>query len=493
MTQRRSIVKKIGGISRPDRTPLAHGVVVMDGEVVLAKDAVTETDSTLFLRLAAAAAQSGLPISDSTIAHFKSHFTSHQIEWNAENRDSLISLLGSGNALTPVWAALDEAGLFDKLFVHWRHIRATPQRNALHVFTVDRHSIETAVNAAKFTRNVRRPDLLLIAALFHDIGKGMPGDHSEVGVPLIEENAAALGYSSTDIGVLKKLVRHHLLLAEYATRRDLDDVATITEVADKVQSQEVLELLHYLTIADSQSAAPSVWNEWKNRLLAELVAKTSAVLAGEEIPESASIIGEFPTGISDALVLIESSGTNVQLKVATEDHVGLLSAIAGVLSLERLQVRSANFDTHNNTAYQVWNLVTQFGDAPDVKWLSQQIRHAAENFDWVQNRISGLLPLQSRNRGLIHPGPQARFLTATSQRASILEVRAHDEPALLYRATSPIAHLGFSVVNAHVETLGSEVIDVLYLQTQAGETLTEAQCQQVVTAVLSALSASEAE
>ncbi|MFC7471088.1 HD domain-containing protein [Actinomadura keratinilytica] len=130
------------------------------------------------------------------------------------------------------------------------------------------------------TRRVSRPDLLLVAALLHDIGKGWPGDHSVAGEIITRDVAGRLGFDRHDTAVLATLVRHHLLLVETATRRDLDDPATVRSVADAVGSQATLELLHALTEADALATGPAAWSAWRDSLVTDLVGRVGAVLAG---------------------------------------------------------------------------------------------------------------------------------------------------------------------------------------------------------------------
>ena len=104
-----------------------------------------------------------------------------------------MALLGAGPAAIPVIEALDQAGLMERWFPEWTAVRSKPQHNPVHRFTVDRHLVEAAVEAAAFTRRVSRPDLLLLGALLHDIGKGVPGDHTDTGLVLLEVIAPRLG------------------------------------------------------------------------------------------------------------------------------------------------------------------------------------------------------------------------------------------------------------------------------------------------------------
>src|SRR5262249_6770201 len=148
--------------------------------------------------------------------------------WPPAARDALVALLGSGQALVPVWEALDQSGVTTRLLPEWSLVRSRPQRNPVHRYTVDRHLVETAAASATLTRRVSRPDLLLVAALLHDIGKGRRrGDHSVEGARIARDLATRMGFAEDDVELLVLLVREHLLLPDTATRRDLNDPATV--------------------------------------------------------------------------------------------------------------------------------------------------------------------------------------------------------------------------------------------------------------------------
>ncbi|KWX10945.1 protein-PII uridylyltransferase, partial [Carbonactinospora thermoautotrophica] len=233
-------------------------------------------------------------------------------------------LLGAGEACVPVWEALDQAGLIVRLLPDWERVRCRPQRNPVHRFTVDRHLVETAVQAAALTRRVARPDLLLVGALLHDIGKGWPGDHLATGEAIVRDLAPALGFDAADTDVLARLVRHHLLLMHTATRRDLDDPATVDAVVKAVGSVEVLELLHALTEADALATGPTVWTAWRRGLVEELVARTYSALHGRPVPAAPALSpaqralarnGEFA-------VTLEPQAHTATLTVVAPDRVG---------------------------------------------------------------------------------------------------------------------------------------------------------------------------
>jgi [protein-PII] uridylyltransferase len=141
----------------------------------------------------------------------------------------------------------------------------------VHRFTVDRHLVQTCVEAAPFVGRVGRPDVLVVAALLHDIGKGLEGDHCALGEPIAVEIVGRMGYQPDDGTTIGRLVRHHLLLVETATTRDLDDPDTVSSVAAAVGDVATLDLLAALTEADALATGPQAWSPWRKQLVDALV------------------------------------------------------------------------------------------------------------------------------------------------------------------------------------------------------------------------------
>ena len=247
-------------------------MVLIDGEIELAADTDPAVDPTFVLRVATAAARSGARIGRRSLDRLAATVPQWPEPWPAGAIDKLAALLLEGHEAIPVIEALDQRGLITRLLPEWEPVRSRPQRNAYHRYTVDRHLWETAANASQLVDMVHRPDLLVLGALFHDLGKGYPGDHTEAGMVLVRELGPRLGLPPCDVDVLVAMVEYHLLLPDVAVRRDLADPATIQLVADAVGDQDVLELLHALTIADSKATGPSAWGAWKEELVSDLVA-----------------------------------------------------------------------------------------------------------------------------------------------------------------------------------------------------------------------------
>jgi [protein-PII] uridylyltransferase len=453
---------------RPERSPLADGVVEQEGEVVLARAASPATDPVLVLRAAAAAAQAGLPLAPRALARL-AECPPLPVPWPAEARNELLSLLGAGQNAIAVWEALDQEGLLAALIPDWDRVRNRPQRNPLHRFTVDRHLVECAANAAALARNVSRPDLLLLAALLHDIGKGWPGDHSVSGEVVARDVCKRVGLGEADVQLVSAAVRHHLLLPEVATRRDLDDPVTVEHVAETVGSRTLLELLHALAAADGLATGTAAWNDWKAGLVTDLVRRVSAVLAGETIPEPAPLR-------DDQLALVADGGPAAivdgnEVTVVALDRPGLLWRAAGVLASHRLVVRGANASSVGDTAVSVFSVVPEYGEPPDAKLVTADLRRMLEGRLDVEDRLERRARAARPHRNT--PPPKVTLVDDASSSATVVEVRAHDEPGLLWRIGRALGDCGLNVQAARVETLGAEAVDVFYVTDSTGGLLTD--------------------
>ncbi|MFI8764913.1 [protein-PII] uridylyltransferase [Streptomyces sp. NPDC053792] len=506
-----------GGAKPPvERTPLAEGVVEMDGEVVLARSARPERDPVLPLRAAAAAAQSALPISLHAVRRLAAAAKPLPAPWPAEAREELVTLLGAGEATVPVWEALEAEGLVTQLLPDWERVRCRPQRNPVHTWTVDRHLVETAVRASSLTRRVGRPDLLLVAALLHDIGKGWPGDHSVAGETIARDLAARIGFDRTDTAVIATVVRHHLLLVETATRRDLDDPATIQSVATAVGTLGTLELLHALTEADALATGPAAWSTWRASLVADLVKRVAGVLAGAPLPDpeaaapsaeqerlaiEALRTGEPVLALRTEPVIAEAAEADgpepvgVELLIALPDRPGVLPAVAGVLALHRLTVRAADLRAvelpgglgSGPVLVLDWRVAAEYGSLPEAARLRADLVRALDGSLDIPARLAEREAAYPRRRGLTAPPPRVTVAAADSRLATVIEVRAQDAPGLLHRIGRALEGAAVRVRSAHVSTLGANAVDTLYVTRPDGSLLTDEEAIDLARALESAL------
>jgi [protein-PII] uridylyltransferase len=475
------------GVGWPGRRPLAEGVVAHNGEVLLEGEAEADLtgDPSAALRVAAAAAAARLPLARHTLQRLAAEQPPMPEPWPPAARQALVTLLGAGEATVEVLEDLDQVGVLGRVLPEWERVRSRPQRNPFHRWTVDRHLIETAVQAAALVRRVERPDLLLLAAFLHDLGKGWAGDHATAGARVAAALAARLGLPPGDVAVLARLVRQHLLLAETATRRDLDDPATTRLVAEAVGDPGTLALLHALTEADALATGPTAWGPWRARLVDDLVQRVADQLEGRPALPTTPI-PPLPPGLAAATELtLTVDGENVT--VTAPDEPGLLRQVAGVLALHRLDVLAATGATHQGTALLSVTVQPRFGHEPNWGLVRDELRRA----------LAGQLPLEQRFAEheaayrpppLLRPAAEVRFHDHASDRATVVEVRCPDGPAVLYRITSALATCGVTIDLAKIATYGAEVVDTFYLRDASGRpTLAPATRTAIIAAVLGAL------
>lgn len=466
-----------------DRRPLAEDVVEQDGEVLLARDAIPAADPVLVLRVAEAAARAGLPIAPITLSRLRDCPALPE-PWPAQALDAFVGLLAAGSGAVPVFESLDQAGLLVRLLPEWETVRSKPQRNSYHRFTVDRHLIETAAGAAERTRRVARPDLLLLGALFHDIGKGLPGDHTEVGMRVVAGLGPRLGLPPADVETLVAMVRHHLLLPDVATRRDLEDPATARGVADAVGSVEVLELLHALTEADSAATGPAAWSAWKGQLITDLVRRTGALLTGAPAQPQAPLTPEQERLVTAGQFALEAAGETVT--VVAPDRPGLLSLATGVLALHRLDVRSASVFSRGTTAVSVFEVSPRFGALPDWRLVRDDLRHTLDGSFPLAERLAAREAAYARRDAPVAPST-VRVVDDASETATVVEIRAPDEIGVLHRMTEVLGRHRLDVRSAHVSTLGADVVDAFYVVGPDGKFIDEAARSSLVTDLLAVL------
>jgi [protein-PII] uridylyltransferase len=471
------------------------------------------------LEAAAAAAEHDAPFDRASLTRLREM---GEPTWDVWERAAFLRLLRAGENAVPVFEALDYEGVLVKLLPEWEHVRSLPQRNAYHRFTVDRHLLETVAESAKLldagdaaapgdmnidtsiARAARRPELLLLGALLHDVAKGKPGDHSDVGADTAATVARRIGLDSEGREILVWLVRNHLLLADIATRRDLSDASVADNVAAQMSADaERLRLLYLLTIADSRATGPAAWSPSKAALVRDLFIKAAAAiergetralaadrrevlmgLLGDErgqallarLPES-YVLAFDPGQMAMHEELLQQSQAvrceldegHVTVTVVAADRPGLLAMLAGALTVCGLDVLEANlFGTTDGLALDVFRAADPFGR------LDDDGARVAQTIDRV---LSGDLDIASRvderRRAYASRQPSTGPLeidvdSETSASDTIVEVHADDDVGLLYRLAFALSELQLDVRVAKVSTLGRRVVDVFYVRDAAG-------------------------
>jgi [protein-PII] uridylyltransferase len=470
---------------------LAPDVFLTNGEVALAETADAAGDPLLTLLVASLAAAHEATIDRDSLERLATEAPALPEPWPEEARRLFVDLLLAGRPAIRVIEALDQRSAWTAIVREWASVRARPQHNAYHRFTVDRHLLETVANAAALAECTSRPDLLVVGALLHDLGKGAHGDHTVAGMDIADTAARRMGFPEADVASLVALVRHHLLLPDVATRRDLNDPATVNSVAAAVGSLEALRLLAALTEADSVATGPSAWSPWKKELLTQLVDRAAQVLEGVE-PDDLGI-DPFPS--PDQLALLTQPGRTIEaagnsLTVVADDRPGLFSRVAGVLALHGLDVLSASAHSSDGRALAEFRVSDPFRDETPWARVTDDLERVLDGRLALHARLAARARTYGRN-----PPALARLAVAAvtfdneaSNAATVIDVHAPNRIGVLYRITRALADLDLDIRSAKAETMGAQAVDSFYVRDSRDAKIDDgAALAEIETAILHSL------
>ncbi len=478
--------RRLSGRRRSSRPEPSTGPTYSDGdidvaddEVVLTEEADVSGDPSLPLCLAAVAAETKLPISRDALNLLGRKAPAPPTPWAPDLRETLVRVLATGPPAVAALEALDQRHVLERLIPEWAAVRNKPQRNPYHRFTVDRHLLEATANAATLAHRVGREDLLLIGTLLHDIGKGFPGDHTEVGMKVAADIATRMGFPPEDVDSLVTLVRLHLLLPDTATRRDLDDPATAEKVATEVGNRATLELLAALVEADARATGPSAWGPWKAGLVADLVERTGRLLAGESLAPPTPWITDEVRMIMDTVRTNDAPALSIEdptVTVVAPDHSGLLAEVTGVLALHGLNVRSAVVAGEDGVAVEIFTVDPSRGRWPSTARLADDLAAVMTGKLSIAKRLDERARTYRGERRATTPHLVSTQVTVdnnASASATVVEVRAEDVVGQLHRITQALVDCRLDVTWAKVSTFGSAVVDAFYVRGPDGAKVTD--------------------
>jgi [protein-PII] uridylyltransferase len=524
--------RTLGGPRRSGSSRLvAEGVRLDDN---LLRFEAVDVDVACALRLLAAHAHGGQRIGSAALEASQRLFdAARPAGWSEPERHAFLESLRGPHAMGSL-ELLEHLGGLRSLLPEWGGIRGRPQHDPYHRYTVDGHSF---IAVGELTRLLTEPwalmqaheigdlNTLYLATFLHDIGKGSGRDHSVAGGEIATVVAHRMGFSSEAAEEIAELVRHHLLLPDTATRRDIDDGSVIESVAAACGGIRRLRQLLLLSVADGRATGPQAWSEWKSSLVANLAARTLVALETGEVPtrsdvneaarsleryepllagRTETVLASLPpsyltsTSVGDmaeeiklllssprlgeTLSRFDDSGEPDRsvLTVCVVDRPGTLARIAGVLALNRIDVLGARaYSTTGGVA-----LTRVIVIPPD------EVTKARFESD-LKAAFSGHLALDARMLAKVKDYrpkkaivPEVRVLDDASAGSTVVEVRAPDSIGLLYAVAAGLADLELDIHLAKIDTLGDRVVDVFYVRTLWGSKLSERQALEVPRAVL---------
>ena len=456
-----------------------------------------------------------------------------------------MALLSHTKGLVDLLRRLHEMQVLQQLIPAFSHARGLLQFNEYHMFTVDEHSLRAVWEATqleseqsiagKAYRRIRRKNILHLALLLHDLGKGYPEDHCEVGRRIAESTGERLSLSRNDTEDIKFLVHNHLVMSHLAFHRDINDENMVAEFASNVGTVELLTKLFVLTCADIAAVGPGVLSDWKKRLLTDLFIRTRKVLTGEwEGPGSherfeklyediastseknevknwlRTTAANFPNNyfythsadqIADQLKHIRElvgdevgvwvgpvPGTRlVELCIGKRERrrSGIFYKLTGMLESLGLKIHSADIKSVGNSLLWYWfQFEDQQFENPPASRLSE-IRDRAENLATGVDSDPPTLRIrwekkESRALRLSRPKIEVRINNDTVDSATIIDVFAYRKPGLLYRISKRIYELGLDVTYARISSYAHQVIDVFYVTDADGNKIRNLNRIQVI-------------
>jgi [protein-PII] uridylyltransferase len=516
-----------GGRRRRQLPPqaLGDGIQLVDGLVEVDAEWTLAAEPSLGLRAMAAAALRSTHIGRWSAIKLRRELAElGTLRWDAAGREALLTTLRQGWNGVGAMGDGDYIGLLVAMLPGWERVRGLPQRNPLHWYDVDTHGLLAAAelitiaqggldsahskiwaDLAQWGDAPNGQNTALLGTWLHDVGKGLPGDHSIAGERLAREWMLHMGFAADRAVQVGRLVRLHLLLPDVATRHDLDDENEILAVARQVGEVETLDSLYLLSLADSRATGPAAWSAWKDQLLAELHRRVLRVLI-DDVEALRRELSVFKVVVDARALLSDSAGLDALLSelprryllvasaeqvaehanlllplpkpgtlrarhragpalgttivtVVAGDRRGLIADCAGVLASHGLGVLDARAFTRSDGVALDWFIVR---DALYVDWdrvIGDLHQAAAGDLD-----VAAAVQKRERRRDERPPPLAAPIPVEIRIDTGRVEVRGPDGPGVLYRMARVLAEAGLDLLGARVDTLGPQVHDVFFIR-----------------------------
>jgi len=427
--------------------------------------------------------------------------------------------------------------VLDRYIPEFGEVKCQVQHDVYHIYTVDVHSLFAIAELRQlllgeyrlkypFRTNMmeelERPDVLYMAALLHDIGKGKGGKHEELGSELAGLVAGRTGFSSRDVDDIKFLVLKHLRLSHTAQRRDLSDPKLILDFAREVENLERLKMLYLLTYADVKAIGPEVWNDWKSSLFLELYTKAAEVFEKgtfelEEIKDRIAVVTNQVMELvkeeyysQEVVSFVESmpdrysfSNTPSQIAehmraalklkgplyldishnekrkfsrliVVTLDSPGLFSRISGVLAANNVNILGAQVYSRNTgEVLDVFQVEKAGGGiaGESRKWqkIEDDLLNVIQGVVKVETLVGEMKPSILDTKYTPEIKTRIFIDNEISDSNTVIEVFAEDRIGLLYSITRTLSDLGLYIDVAKISTMGDQATDVFYVKDIFGQ------------------------
>lgn len=546
------------------RKPLAEpGFHEIGGRLDVDPD-IFEQDPVNLLRLFRIADQRNLDLHPDA---FTAASRSMNLITSAVRRDRhaakvFLDILARGRDPRTTLTLMNEAGVLGRYVPEWGRIVAQMQFNMYHSYTVDEHTLRAVgviadIAAGRLADDhplavqimplIADREALFLAMLLHDTGKGGAGGQEVAGARAARQACERLGLERSKIELVAWLVEHHLVMSDFAQKRDVSDPRTVADFARIVQSPERLRLLLVLTVADIRAVGPGVWNGWKGQLMRELYSATEAVFRGGRGSDAAAALRRYQENAAyDARVRLAKADpaceawgdamedayftaftddevlTHARLaraaaegaNSAAEGHVrrdlNASEVIVAAADRPRLFVDLAEAITGAGANVMGARVFTsRGGQALDVFYV-QDVTGApfGANDDRALGRLANALACAARGEPVAHERrrqdlsrtaafaitPAVMLDNEASETSTVVEASGRDRPGLLAGLARTLSDAGLLITSAHIDGYGERAVDAFYVVDAEGQKVTDARKGNTLkAALLATLNDSEAE
>jgi [protein-PII] uridylyltransferase len=542
------------------RRPVGDGCFVLKGELIVPDESIVEKNPLVMMKIFELAQKHGVSLNVRVKGLIRKNLAliNDKFRRSREVNQSFLNILRSSKGIADTLRLMHHLEFLNRYIPELEHIYCKVQHDMYHIYTVDIHTLFAVEQTEKMLNGefkdimplpcavaseIGKPELLLLAVMFHDIGKGSGGGHAEKGGAMIPTIARRMGLSKEDSERLEFLVRQHLQFAHISQRRDLNDEKMIAQFARQMGTSENLKMLYLLTVADVRAVGSDVWTTWKASLFQELFEKAFSILdrGGFEVEASSERVtsmikkvtdvldGEFPVaeirqelkampvrlllsnpapviadqarlllGLERADILLclahQADGGYSEYTICAHDMPGLFSRITGVMASNGINILGAQINTSKNgkvlDILQVnspqGNLVTDPSRWEKIEQDMRQVIHG-------EMQVSDLVARRKRPT-LLTARPAPRFATKVdidnevSDDYTVIDILTHDKVGLLYLITSTLAEMGLYIGVSKISTKVDQVADVFYVRDIFGHKITSPEklneiCSKLITAI----------
>lgn len=520
---------------RSDSLVAPKGYKIVHGRLAIEDEEDFLTDPINFLRIFEQGLDSDILIHPDAMRLIVANLEliTNKLRTNPKAQDLFLSLLLDYGNPERALRRMNELGVLGAFIPEFQRIVCLMQFNMYHHYTVDEHTIQCISHLAKIEKGELKESLpvasgilkdgvdrkvLYVAMLLHDIGKGLPEDHSIAGARLARVICPQLGLSEGETDTVVWLVRHHLLLSDVAQKRDLSDPKTVREFAKVVKTTSRLNLLTVLTVCDIRGVGPGTWNNWKAQLIRDLYRFTKLALQEGfdkvlELQSSSEaqdalraalpkmsrkaleleIERHYPSywqGLDTethkifAKLMQKASTSEIQTDIkpdkdhdatracfVLQDHPGIFSRLAGALALVGANVVDArtytSSDGYATAVFWIQDANGKQYEKSRLTRLRSMITKTLKGEVSAQDGLKSRDKIKKRERDFVVP-TVISFDTKGSDIYTIIEVDTRDRPGLLYDLTRTLSNNNIYIASAVIATYGEQAVDVFYVKDMFG-------------------------